>query len=782
MSDTNHHVLTGKVDITSNLLVGSSHLFVDTDNNRVGLVTTDPDAGLHVNSNAYVNTDLRVGSDVIINDSANPGRITATEFEGDGSRLNNVVAAPGPQGDAATIQVGTTTTGAAGSSASVTNSGTTSAAVFDFTIPRGDQGIQGIQGNQGVQGVQGPSGTITIGTVTTVTHSSGASVTNSGTSENAVFNFNIPVGADSTVPGPTGPQGAPGPTGPQGAQGIQGPTGPTGPTGPQGADSTVPGPTGPTGPIGPTGPTGPAGPTGPTGPAGTNYFTLSGSNIYRSTGNVGIGTSSPGHVLDIQGSQAYDGSTTLRVLNPASAYGRTQLHLVGRYEANNDGWSAGGARNAIMFKSQSSQNSAITNQWTIQSFPNGTSNDLGFMSGSNNAPRFIIRGNGFAEFFPDATHPLKVTNQGTATNTYNFVLNGPRPGTSGGGAVHFINGSTRNDDGGASTYTIRNDSGQLRLGNSSYTTLFQGNHLRMAENDNSYFHFGPNGTWSGELYVGATPDKSTSAFKAQCISTNGNLHLDAGDGRETYINYYSGSATRVNNILRMEGSQTEWLTMGGLLTHRYTHNTYSWGRWNGPHHFDLYSNTNFTQFNGNVNTVPFYINFYSHAPIRTYNYTTITSDDRIKINEKYIENATQTLLKLKPQNYDKLACLEKDRVEGEEVWFKKDSGLITQDVYYDAPELRHLVLLPLDAEVPDEKPYVDDDPQKDPDYSMWGSEPAGLQYQGFIPYLIKSNQEIYEELQTTKSDLQSEKEKVATMELLVASLVKRVGDLENLVI
>jgi hypothetical protein len=37
-------------------------------------------------------------------------------------------------------------------------------------------------------------------------------------------------------------------------------------------------------------------------------------------------------------------------------------------------------------------------------------------------------------------------------------------------------------------------------------------------------------------------------------------------------------------------------------------------------------------------------------------------------------------------------------------------------------------------------------------------------------------------LQTTKAELQSEKNKVATMELLVASLLKRVGDLENLVI
>ena len=91
MTDTNHHVLTGKVDITSNLLVGSSHLFVDTNNNRVGLITTNPDAGLHVNSNAYVNTDLRVGpagvNQVVINATA--GRIKAGSFEGDGSLLQN---------------------------------------------------------------------------------------------------------------------------------------------------------------------------------------------------------------------------------------------------------------------------------------------------------------------------------------------------------------------------------------------------------------------------------------------------------------------------------------------------------------------------------------------------------------------------------------------------------------------------------------------------------------------------------------------------------------------
>lgn len=46
-------------------------------------------------------------------------------------------------GVAATISVGTVTTGAAGSSVSVINSGTETAAVFDFSIPKGDTGATG---------------------------------------------------------------------------------------------------------------------------------------------------------------------------------------------------------------------------------------------------------------------------------------------------------------------------------------------------------------------------------------------------------------------------------------------------------------------------------------------------------------------------------------------------------------------------------------------------------------------------------------------------------------
>lgn len=52
----------------------------------------------------------------------------------------------GDTGAAASIKIGTVTTGAAGSNASVTNSGTASNVVLDFTLPRGNDGADGADG------------------------------------------------------------------------------------------------------------------------------------------------------------------------------------------------------------------------------------------------------------------------------------------------------------------------------------------------------------------------------------------------------------------------------------------------------------------------------------------------------------------------------------------------------------------------------------------------------------------------------------------------------------
>jgi hypothetical protein len=54
--------------------------------------------------------------------------------------------ATGPTGSAASITIGTVTTGAAGTQAAVTNSGTSTAAVLNFTIPQGADGGSGTTG------------------------------------------------------------------------------------------------------------------------------------------------------------------------------------------------------------------------------------------------------------------------------------------------------------------------------------------------------------------------------------------------------------------------------------------------------------------------------------------------------------------------------------------------------------------------------------------------------------------------------------------------------------
>ena len=99
---------------------------------------------------------------------------------------------PGLLGVIASVNVGTTTTGAAGSSASVSNSGTSLDAVLNFTIPRGDTGATG------------PAATIAAGTTTTTAPGTNATVTNSGTSGAAVFDFTIPRGAGVNSGGTAG--------------------------------------------------------------------------------------------------------------------------------------------------------------------------------------------------------------------------------------------------------------------------------------------------------------------------------------------------------------------------------------------------------------------------------------------------------------------------------------------------------------------------------------------------------------------------------------------------
>ena len=103
----------------------------------------------------------------------------------------------GAVGSAGTVTIGTTTTGSSGGNASVTNSGTSSEAVLNFTLPKGASGAAGVQGSRGLTGDTGAAGdnaTIQISTVTTLPEDSNATVTNIGSDTAAVLQFGLPMG------------------------------------------------------------------------------------------------------------------------------------------------------------------------------------------------------------------------------------------------------------------------------------------------------------------------------------------------------------------------------------------------------------------------------------------------------------------------------------------------------------------------------------------------------------------------------------------------------------
>ena len=91
-------------------------------------------------------------------------------------KWSNVGTIKGDKGDAATIEVGNVTSGDV---AKITNSGTSSAAIFDFVLPKGD------------------AATIRVGTVT---EGKSAKVTNSGNEHEAIFDFVLPSGEPGKSP------------------------------------------------------------------------------------------------------------------------------------------------------------------------------------------------------------------------------------------------------------------------------------------------------------------------------------------------------------------------------------------------------------------------------------------------------------------------------------------------------------------------------------------------------------------------------------------------------
>jgi len=263
------------------------------------------------------------------------------------------------------------------------------------------------------------------------------------------------------------------------------------------------------------------------------------------------------------------------------------------------------------------------------------------------------------------------------------------------------------------------------------------------------YPYGSGASNMGRMWIGIIQATSTGVY------TFGVNSDDAGDlfvAGYRVADWYSGHGH--NSTITIPGGNQRTIYLKGgqwyKVKARFEENS------GGEAFFALWKKPGDTSFSeipsGNL---AYILSDFSSAP---------TSDDRIKVNETMISNATDTIIKLKPQIYDKFEFIED--VHDTKNKPIRESGLIAQDIWYDTPELRHIVY---PYKTPNETREVNEDIQQDPDYSDWGPVAAQVNYFGVIPYLIKSFQELHEnvtservktqemkeDLQTTRTDLQT---------------------------
>jgi hypothetical protein len=118
---------------------------------------------------------------------------------------DGILGGPGPSN---VLSIGTVT---AGVTASATITGTSPSQVLNLVLPKGDTGSTGATGATGPKG--DAAATISVNSTTTSAAGTSATVTNSGTSSAVLLDFVIPRGAD-------GAQGATGPAGPAGSNAV----------------------------------------------------------------------------------------------------------------------------------------------------------------------------------------------------------------------------------------------------------------------------------------------------------------------------------------------------------------------------------------------------------------------------------------------------------------------------------------------------------------------------------------------------------------------------------
>jgi len=156
----------------------------------------------------------------------------------------------------------------------------------------------------------------------------------------------------------------------------------------------------------------------------------------------------------------------------------------------------------------------------------------------------------------------------------------------------------------------------------------------------------------------------------------------------------------------------------------------------------------------------------------------LSSDDRFKTNEIPLTNCLQTIIKLQPEFYTKTNLKNMTRYIGEcptyvdddgvtqqdiDNWPKEnytgktssflESGLIAQDTYNNAPELRHLVSIGVDA-LNNPENFTEDNKLIENVLDSNGiASYLGINYVGIIPYLIGAVKEMSSKINNLETEL-----------------------------
>jgi hypothetical protein len=366
--------------------------------------------------------------------------------------------------------------------------------------------------------------------------------------------------------------------------------------------------------------------------AGVAMRSSSGFIQLTSAGSVGIGITNPSGTLDIGGAIRmgnytggnYDNIQFMRTTTGKYPNIRCVENYIAMYVTDVDGWVTGSVVGDMVIRPNTGSNLRLgignTSGLILDSSNNVTINyrelrinqlnsgqgQFRVKSGNQNIS-MMLHCNGYDCYFLN-------TNDGDWTGNYN----GHRPlriNLQGGGCI-MDNGLTVN------------------------------NRITVANGDNSMTYYGPNATWSSYLVVGSGTTK-VGASTAQVISTNGNLHLDAGTNNVIYYGHYTTNSHQFYGHIHI--APASYMSFGSTSPFCPIYITY--GR---SHSWHLYH-----YLVGNGGGVPYHnavgtwnVAIWTEQPIVTTVWFGTTSDRRVKKNIQPVGDMLETINKIEIMSFD----------------------------------------------------------------------------------------------------------------------------------